>query len=493
MKLLRPLAFTFALGASVLHAQQPAASAPPPAPAPLAIAGAWHGEIEAPQGKFEVGFRFARRPDGKIDFGFHMPVMRVFDAKIGPAVEEQDGRFTVPLLDIAFTLSGDRLIGTFGKAHLPMTLARGDAYTKAPVQPAAPPAPAPLWTYTLGALTFASPVVHDGIAYVGARDGKFHAVRTSDGTAVWTAATPNRIDGRAVVTGEAIYFVDGKVDLVCLARADGAEKWRTPLHDSALADGPVAENPTFNRRTATPLVVGDVVYAGSTDGGLYALDAATGTKRWRAAAGAPVFTGVTRLEDGSLLFGAMDGAVVRVDAAGRELARMKAGGSVTTTPVVIDGIVVVGCRNYMLYGFNLRDGSLAWSYSYGFSWVESTPAASDGVFYIGGSDWARVSAFDAQTGRPRWATVVSGVTWGTPALTADTVFAGVTCQRGALIEHHGGIVALDRRTGAIKWRHPMTFSDERIPFGGVAGSLAVDGDRVLAAGFDGKLIALPVN
>jgi hypothetical protein len=147
----------------------------------------------------------------------------------------------------------------------------------------------------------------------------------------------------------------------------------------------------------------------------------------------------------------------------------------------------------MLYGFNLRDGSLAWSYSYGFSWIESTPSIRDGLFYIGGSDWARVSEFDPKTGRPHWATSVGGMTWGTPAVGSDTVFAGVTCQKGALIPHKGGIVALDRKTGALKWRHPMTFPNEQMPFGGVAGFLVLDGDKVIAAGFDGNLIALPAK
>lgn len=476
--------------AFVLASGQIAAAAEP---APLAIAGAWQGTIEAPQGPFEVGFRFARRPDGRIDFHLHLPAMRMFDQQIGPYAEERDGQYAVPFLDTFFHLQGERLVGTFGKANLPLTLTRGDAYTQAAPATPAPAAPAPQWRYDLGAPTFASPVVHDGVAYVGARDGKFHAVRTADGTAVWTATTPNRIDGRAVIAGDSLYFVDGKIDLVCLALADGALRWRTPLHDTALAGGPAADNPTFNRRTATPLVVGDTVYAGSSDGGLYALDAATGATRWRFDAGGPVFTGVTRLDDGSLLFGTMAGAVVRIDARGREIARGQTGGPVSTTPTVIDGIVVVGCRNYMLYGFNLHDGSPAWSYSYGFSWVESTPAVRDGLFYLGGSDWARVSAFDPQTGRPRWSTPVNGMTWGTPAVTEDSVFAGVTCQRGALIAHEGGIVALDRRTGAIKWRHPMTFPSEQMPFGGIAGSIALDGDRLIAAGFDGQLIALPAQ
>ncbi len=479
--------------AGLLALSLSAQTQPASGPAPLAIAGAWQGAIQAPQGPLEIGFRFARLPDGKIDLSLHMPSMHLYDQKVGPYAEEKDGGYAVPMLDIAFRLEGGELRGTFGKAHLPMTLIRGEKFSTAPALPAPAPAPPPLWEHRLGSATFASPVVHDGVVYVGARDGKFHAVRAGDGAGVWVWSGPNRIDGRAVVAGESLWFVDGSCDLVCLNRTDGALRWRRPLHDVALAGHPPANDPTFNRRTATPLVVGDTVYAGSSDGGLYALDAATGAVRWRFAAGAPVFSGVNRLGDGSLLFGAMDGSVVRLDASGKEISRFKAGGPVVTTPVVIDGIVIVGSRDYMLYAFHLGDGSPAWKYSYGFSWVESTPTVHDGLFYLGGSDWARVSAFDPKTGRPVWATVVGGMSWGTPAVTPRTVYAGVVCQRGALIPHRGGLVALDRATGAITWRFDQTFPDEKYPFGGTPGSIAVAGDRIIAAGFDGMLRAIAVE
>lgn len=464
-----------------------------PEPAPLAIAGAWRGAVQAPQGPLELGFRFARLPDGKIDLSLHMPSMHLYDHKVGPYAEEKDGGYAVPLLDIAFRVEGGELRGTFGKAHLPMTLARGDKFSAARAGPAPAPAPPPLWENNLGSLTWASPVVQDGIVYVGARDGKFHAVRASDGATVWTWTGTVRIDGRAVTTADSVFFLDGKVHLVCLKRTDGSLRWRTALHDEKNAGGPAPENPTFNRRTATPLVVGDTVYAGSSDGGLYALDAIAGTVRWRFAAGAPVFSGVNRLGDGSLLIGAMDGSVVRVDDTGKEISRFKAGGPVVTTPVLVGGNVVVGSRDYMLYAFAFPSGAPAWKYSYGFSWVESTPAVHDGLFYVGGSDWARVSAFDPQTGRPVWATTVGGMSWGTPAVTARTVYAGTVAQMGALVTHRAGIVALDRQNGAIRWRFEQGAPTDKLPFAGTPGSIAVAGDRIIAAGFDGMLRAFAVE
>ncbi len=51
-------------------------------------------------------------------------------------------------------------------------------------------------------------------------------------------------------------------------------------------------------------------------------------------------------------------------------------------------------------------------------------------------------------------------------------------------------MALDRKTGAVKWQRLAPEPAEN-SFGGYAGTLALAGDRVIAAGFDGNLIALP--
>jgi eukaryotic-like serine/threonine-protein kinase len=456
-----------------------------------AVDGVWRGEIAAPQGPLEIALAFSRRTDGRIDLRLHLPSMHVHDARLGPCVVESDEGLAIPILDVVLRLEDGRLGGTFGKAHLPLALARGGVFGEAPTPVAENAGPAPLWRYALGAATFGSPVVRDGVAYVGAIDGTFHAVTTREGRGVWRWTGPRRIDGRAEVTADSVFFVDGACDLICLARADGRLRWRVALHDEAQAGGPPADNPTFNRRTATPLVRAGTVYVGSSDGGVYALDIETGSIRWRFAMGAPVFTGVTPLEDGSMLAGAMDGSVVRLGPDARAIWRMKTGGAVTATPVAADGVVVVGCRDYLLYGHRLEDGAGIWTYSYGFSWVESTPAVVGGAVYVGGSDWARVSEFEAKTGRTRWATSVGGLSWGTPLVTDDTVYAGTVCQRGALLPHRGGVVAIERRTGILKWRVEQGFPDKAAPFGGVPGSLARDDARILAAGFDGYLIALP--
>ena len=351
------------LAALGLHDFSLAQSAPPAA-APDPIEGNWLGTVTAPQGPAEIGFGFARGADGKLLLTFHMPSMFAYGAKMGPYVEPEAGGWVVTPFPAHLRLDGDKLTGTFGLSQLPIELKRGGSFSAAPPVAVYPAAPAPVWSRKLSSYTWASPVVSEGTIYVGTKDGQFHAVRASDGGEIWTWTGPNRIDGRAVVTAHTVYFVDGKVDLVALNRADGTLRWRGALHDEALAGKPAPDNPTFNRRTATPLVIDGTIYCGSSDGGLYALDAATGQKLWRHDVKSPVFSGITPVDADTLSFGCMDGSVVVLNRrTQQEVRRMKTGGGVVTTPLFTAGRAIVGSRDYTLYGFNAADGSVAWKYS----------------------------------------------------------------------------------------------------------------------------------
>ncbi|HVZ65360.1 MAG TPA: PQQ-binding-like beta-propeller repeat protein [Lacunisphaera sp.] len=492
----REAARSLALAALLFGAKIGCAQTSSPAADP--IEGRWSGTITAPQGTVaDFGLEFFRAKQGALIFRLYFPAMFTYNVPFGiPVVADGAGNYRIdPAFNISLHLAGDRLDGTFGLGRLPLALHRGGEFAPKPASPVFPPAPAPLWTHDLGAGTWAPPVADGGEVYVGTRDGKFHAVNATDGSGHWVWTGAHGIDGAAVLGPDSVWFIDTGFNLVALDRRDGRLKWSVALHDEKLAGKPAPDNPTFNHRAPTPLLADGILYAGSSDGGLYAIDAATGAKLWRHDAKAPVYSGIARQGSDRLLFGTMDGSVVVLDRRDQhEILRAKTGGGVVTTPLVSGDTIVAGSRDYMLYGFNLSDGSVAWKFSYWFSWIESSPVLRDGVAYIGASDFSRVTAFDPATGRAHWSTPVHGMNWGTPLVTVDRVFTGTASQNlpGTVIAHEGGIVALDRRTGAVVWRlvSPPAAEGE---FGGYAGSLALAGDKVIAAGFDGKLIALPAK
>jgi outer membrane protein assembly factor BamB len=448
--------------------------------------GTWTGSVTAPNATASIGFVFAQTAKG-LTARFSMPAMFVSELPLGPA-NILDDTYTLPELGVRLARKGEKLEGTFGNPLLRVSLQRGASLPEPMAAKIAPEGPAPVWTKSLGAQVWASPVAEDGVVYVGSVDGKFHALRAATGEEDWTWSGPHALYGTALVAADSLCFLDQRGDCVALDRASGKLRWRTALGTGESASG----NPTFNHRTPTPTRDGDELFVGSSNGRVYALDAATGDVRWKIEIGAPVFASVT-LDGGELLVAAYDGTIATIDRQSRrEVRRVKLGGPVVSAARVSGDLVLVGCRDYLLYGLKRADLTIAWRDSYWFSWIESVPVIRDGVAYIGGSDYRRISAIDPATGTAIWATDVGGLTWGTPVVTDDSVYAGASAQDPAAIQHRGGITALDRRTGAVKWRYgvPLPRGADRAGF---IGSLTLADGKLIGAAYDGTMVALPVK
>jgi hypothetical protein len=95
---------------------------------------------------------------------------------------------------------------------------------------------------------------------------------------------------------------------------------------------------------SSPAVAAGLVYAGSVDNKVYALNATTGTPIWNYTTG---------------------GTVV--------------------SPAVAGGVVFVGSADYRVYALNTTTGALIWNYTTG-SWVNSSPAVAGGVVFVGSAD-----------------------------------------------------------------------------------------------------------
>jgi hypothetical protein len=113
-------------------------------------------------------------------------------------------------------------------------------------------------------------------------------------------------------------------------------------------DRPIAERWSFTAGgpvNGSPAVVDGVVYVGSLDGDVYAIDAASGEQRW--------------------LF--------------------HAGPRVKASPAVVDDVVYMGSWDHNLYALDAASGEHRWSFATGDA-VTSSPAVVDGVIYFGGED-----------------------------------------------------------------------------------------------------------
>jgi outer membrane protein assembly factor BamB len=136
--------------------------------------------------------------------------------------------------------------------------------------------------------------------------------------------------------------------------------------------------------TSSVAVADGVVYVGSKDGHLYAVDVKTHQEKWRFKAGlgwsAPVIAA------GVIYVSNADGQLYAVDTkTGREKWKFKAGDKILSSPAVADGVVYVGSNDTHLYAVDTKSGHEKWRFKTGGK-VFSSPVVADGMVYVGSDD-----------------------------------------------------------------------------------------------------------
>lgn len=208
------------------------------------------------------------------------------------------------------------------------------------------------------------------------------------------------------------------------------------------------------------------VFVGSSDNGLYALEAKSGRTLWRfettgAVQSSPLYDPVNN----SVYFGSNDGALYKVSAGnGQFIYRFETNSEVAERPVLFKGTLYFVNANDTVLALEPRSGKLRWS-------QHRTPAAGMEIagysgplvwrdkVYLGFSDGV-VMAYDAETGAERWqpvdlASEAEQVVGDVPKyLDVDTTPVPDTLEGGPAVfvaSIQGGVFALDADTGAQIW------------------------------------------
>lgn len=453
------------------------------------LAGKWLGTIGSDKERIEAGLEFIPDADGSYGVRLTQPVGNYWSVDAGGKATRDGMRVAYAPLKLELTIDGDRLVGHFPGPHSAAELHRVDALPVAPPVPAVPALPAPRWQARLNGQVFASPVVADGVVYVGSTGGVFNAIDAATGETRWTFATGAPVHGDALVAGDAVYVASDRA-LHKLARADGRQVWRYDLGDPAARVLPHPSVFDWDWQGPAPLLADDVVFVGGGDGRFHAVDAATGKARWTFATKGRIRNGAA-IDGERVVFGSADHFAYALDRrSGEERWRFDTQAEVDATPLAHAGKVYVGNRGPGLLKLDGATGAQDWRLYFWGSWVESTPVLHEGTLYIGASDLRRVSAVDPATGRVLWRTDVYGWSWGTPLVVGDEIWFGAAGGTPYFIEHQASVGVLDRATGKLLRRTPLP--DTGGHQWGVAGSPARAGDSVIVATIGGSLLAYPL-
>ena len=233
----------------------------------------------------------------------------------------------------------------------------------------------------------------------------------------WRFRTGARVLSSPAIADGVLYIGSSDRYLYALNAADGALKWKFATR------GAIA---------SSPAVDGGAVYFTSADGSLYAVDAAGGKLRWRFQT------------DGERRFTApgIHGAIPRTETMPDPFDLF------LSSPAVVDATVYFGSGDHNVYAVDAASGKLKWKFATG-NVVHASPAVAGGAVYIG--SWDRYFyALDAATGRLRWKFQTGDDTeiYNQVGIASSAAVSGGTVFFGC---RDGHFYAVDAETGAAKW------------------------------------------
>lgn len=223
----------------------------------------------------------------------------------------------------------------------------------------------------------------------------------------------------------------------------------------------------------------NLVYVGSRDAYMLALDTQTGGVVWERKLGdsissVPVLADVPGEADEApaqmLIVGTDNGVVHAIDPQTHETAwRYETPGRITGAPVVADGTVFITNSRDQIYALDVRTGTWRWQYEqafsneftvYGHAGLSYLPAAADelagetGTLFTG-FDNGRVVALGASSGQALWLANVAPPEGGDFVDCDSTPW--IDALRGVLVVsgQTTGVHALSLDDGSMLWRYPV--------------------------------------
>ncbi|MGH9366967.1 MAG: PQQ-binding-like beta-propeller repeat protein [Thermoanaerobaculia bacterium] len=239
-----------------------------------------------------------------------------------------------------------------------------------------------------------SPAIEGQRVYVGAGDGNLYALEAATGREIWRLPTEGRVRSSPAVTDGVVYVgsMDGR--LYAADAESGKRLWAFDTEGVAID----SKKAGFDRTSvvSSPAVAEGLVYIGSRDARLYAVDRATGRERWRfghrvdSMEGAPEISwvlGSPALADDLVFVGSSDGHFFNAVRAGtgEEIWRFQTPDNVLSSGALADGQLYFGCEDGHLFALDARTGRERWRFRTGGA-VISSPAVADGVVYFGSDD-----------------------------------------------------------------------------------------------------------
>lgn len=269
-----------------------------------------------------------------------------------------------------------------------------------------------------------------------------------------------------------------------------------------------------------PAIVDGVVYVGSLDQHLYAIDLKTGQEKWKFKA--DIFKAPPGVRDGAVYIGDGSGSFFCLDAAtGKKRWEFKTDpenpSEIPSGANFSGDRVLFGCADEKLYCLDVKTGKKLWDFKIDGGPVNATPVVVEGRTFVAGCD-SLLHVIDVESGKEIASVDLGGQVGATAGVRGDALYVGtmsnevigvnwkkpevawkfeqrrarayyssaaVTDKLVVIGNRNNKVYALDRKTGAEVW----AFTTK----GGVDSSPVVVGNRVYVGSLDKNLYILDLE
>lgn len=283
-----------------------------------------------------------------------------------------------------------------------------------------------LWKFACEDEVRSSPLVREGVVYIGSYDTNMYCLDAQSGAFQWKRATQGGISSSPAAWGELVVVGSEDGQVYALDSRRGTQKWVFR---------------TGRAVRSSPKVEDRIVYVGSDDQHLYAIDGQNGRQLWKYRAWMPIRSSCA-LKNGALYVGASDGHVYSLDAFNGNLRwKQRTQQGVISTPTVGDGLVFVGSMDGNVYGLDAEAGWPTWKFKTG-HYVNASPTIVGTRLFVGSVD-GNLYALEAKTGKLVWKYETGSQIVSTARVVEGKVYFGAA-------DHM--LYCLDATSGMLVWK-----------------------------------------
>jgi eukaryotic-like serine/threonine-protein kinase len=287
-----------------------------------------------------------------------------------------------------------------------------------------------VWDFSTGDGIYSSSTLDETTIYVGSNDSCLYAINRNNGIQKWKFKTGGKIKSKPLLYNGSLIFNSTDGLIYSINKESAKKQWTFVTNGETKLD-------MWDYYLSSPVCSDDMVFVGSGDGNVYALEPGSGTLIWKFKTGGIVHA-TPLVYKGRVFIGSFDGFFYALGTLTGDLIwKFKTigdayfpKGEIQKGAARYKNSVIFGSRDFNIYSLNIETGRGLWNMKEKGSWIIATPLIFNDVVYFGTSDSHRFCGLYAENGFEKCSYPLNMRVFGEAVSFEDNIYFG--CFNGKL-------------------------------------------------------------